>query len=103
MFYEIGVPKNFAKLQKTPGQLLLEHIKCTRKDDMSNRKVPVLEHGLLLGIGCIGRTRHLASCNSFTRDVNEMLSNIRTPLSPSLTSRQEQLFHRTPTSGCFRQ
>ena len=103
MFYEIGVPKNFAKLQKTPGQLLLEHIKCTRKDDMSNRKVPVLEHGFLLGIGCIGRPRHLASCNSFTRDVKEMLSNIRTPLSPSLTSRQEQLFHRTPTSGCFRQ
>ena len=68
---------------------------------MSNREAPVLEHGKLLGIGCIGRTSHLASNNNFTRDVKEMLSNIRTPLSPSSISRQEHLFHRTPTRGCF--
>ena len=69
---------------------------------MSNREVPLLEHGYLLGIGCMGRTRHLVSSNNFTRDVKEIISNIRTPPSPSLISRQEHLFHRTPTSGCFR-
>ena len=31
-----------------------------------------------------------------------MLSNIRTPPSPSSINRQEHLFYRTPTSGCFR-
>ena len=31
-----------------------------------------------------------------------MLSNIRTPLFPSSITRQEHLFYRTPTSGCFR-
>ena len=35
----------------------------------------------------------LASCNN--------ISNIRTPSSPSSISRQEHLFYRTPTSGCF--
>ena len=94
MFYEIGVPKSFAKFTGKnlcwshffPGQLLLEHIKCNKKDDLSNRKVPVLEYGYLLGIGRIRKTGHLASCNNFTRDVKdvkEMLRNIRKSLSPS--------------------
>ena len=69
---------------------------------MSNRNVPVLEHGYLRSIGCIGRTRHLASCNNFARDIEEMLINIRTPLSPSSISQQIHLFCRTSTSGCFR-
>ena len=43
---------------------------------MSNWEVSVLEHKYFLGIGCTGRTCHLASCNNFARDV----SNVRTPL-----------------------
>ena len=31
-----------------------------------------------------------------------MLSNIRAPTSPSSINRQEHLFYRAPTNGCFR-
>ena len=67
--------------------------KCARKDDMSNY---VLEYKYLPDIDCTGRTRHLASYNQ------EMLSNLRTPPSPSSIIRQEQFFYRIPPSGCFR-
>ena len=80
MFYEIGVPKNFAKFTgkhldwshllinlqaftETPRanvSRILEHFKCTRSDDMSNWGVSVLEHEHLLGIVFTGRTRHFS-------------------------------------------
>ena len=78
MFYEIGAA-------------------CARKDDISKWEVSVLEHEYLLGIGCIGRSHHLGSCN-FLR---EMLSNIRIPPSPSTSSCQKHHFYRSPTVTAF--
>ena len=80
MFYEIGVPKNFAKFTRKHlgwSHLLinlqvftensranvsraLEHLKCTRRDDISKWEVSVLEHEHLLGIAFTGRTRHFS-------------------------------------------
>ena len=81
--------------------VFLEKLKFTRNDDISNWEVSALEYEHLLGIVFTGRHVILASCNNFTGDV-KMLSNIRTPPSPSSINRQEHLFYRTPTSGCFR-
>ena len=87
MFYEIGVPKNFSKLTgkhlgwshllinlrvftENPRAIVsrtLEHLKCTRRDDMSNWEVSVLEHEHLLGTVFSGRTRHFSQLQQLYR------------------------------------